>query len=652
MTGSARNKINCCDLSPRALPRKLLPLAIAALATASLGSQAFEFDTGNPDLSLRWDNTVKYNLTVRAQDQDKSVLRDGVPLAQLADDADLAWKSGDIVNNRVDLLSEMDLVWKDKYGLRVSGAGWYDQAYSGDSKHPGYNKYLLDNGNYADTWGSITVPPGQFDDDAKFLSYRGAELLDAFVFANFSFDNGVGASVRAGRHTIYWGNSLLLFGAIHGIAGSMTTLDAAKAYAVPGSEAKELFMPTNKISATLQLDPNLSLVGYYSFEFQKYRVPGLGTYQNRAEGLSSDNDQFVTLIPGQIDPETLDLISPRAGYSKFSDSDPGSGEWGAGVNYYLEESGWDLGLYYLNYNDKIPQGLNGAMNLGQFASYRADAGGAVFQQLVNAWPDYNNGVPADPAETFTGGGYPAIGYGSYNWVYKEDVQLIGFSAANEYWGISWGSDFVYRMDAPVNTWLAGQLQHVGDIPPNLPPAIGDLLDATLSANGFRYDNWDVRAYNPGNYPGAVGDTAHIVLNGVGLLSPSDFWDGGTYAVETTASTLMKVTDNEELLNPSVQKHEITGTIAANFVPVWYQVMPGLDLKFPINIGYTYTGDAPPIAFGGTKKYGSGAVGFIFEYQQEWRADLKYNFNFGPREPGIAGNVKDRGNVSLTVKRTF
>ena len=80
MTGSARNKINCCDLSPRALPRKLLPLAIAALATASQGSQAFEFDTGNPDLTLRWDNTVKYNLTVRAQDQDKSVLRDGAPL--------------------------------------------------------------------------------------------------------------------------------------------------------------------------------------------------------------------------------------------------------------------------------------------------------------------------------------------------------------------------------------------------------------------------------------------------------------------------------------------------------------------------------------------------------------------------------------------
>ncbi|MEE4144449.1 MAG: DUF1302 family protein [Halieaceae bacterium] len=631
--------------------RKLLAAAIATLTSVSMSAQAFEFNSGNPDLKVRWDNTVKYNLTVRAQDQDRAVIAEGGVLANLADDADLGWEQGDLVNNRFDLLSEMDLVWKDKYGVRVSGAGWYDHAYSGDSKHPGYNKYLLDNGNYADTWGSIAVAPGEFGDDAKFLSYRGAELLDAFVFASFDIGEEMGASVRAGRHTIYWGNSLLLNGAIHGIAGSMTSIDAAKGFAVPGSEAKELFMPTNRISGTLQMSQNLSLVGYYSMEFEPYRQPALATYQSRGEGFTHDNDQFATLIPGQIDPDTLELISPRAGYSKFSDAEPGSGEWGAGVNYYLEDSGWDLGLYYLNYNDKLPQGLNGAMNLGQFASYRADAGGPAFQALINAWPEYNNGVPADPADVFTGGGYPAIGYGSYNWVYKEDVKLFGFSAANEFWGISWGSDFVYRMDAPVNTWLNGQLQHVGNIPPDLPPAVADLVGGTLAANGFSFDGWDVRAQSPSNYPGAVGDTAHIVLNAVGLLSPSALWDGGNYAVETTASTLLDVTENEELLNPNLEEHELSGNIAFNFVPVWYQVMPGLDVKLPLNVAYTYAGDAPPIAFGGTKKFGNASAGFIFEYQGEWRADLKYNYNFGPRD-GISGNVKDRGNVSLTVKRTF
>lgn len=631
--------------------RKLIALALASLASVSLDSQAFEFDTGNPDLKMRWDNTVKYNLTMRAQKQDKDVIADGGFFANIADDADLGWKQGDLVNNRLSVLSEMDLVWKGLFGVRVSGSGWYDQAYSGDSKHPGYNKYLLDNGNYADTWGSTAVAPGKFGDDAKELSYRGAELLDAFVFASFDIGEEMGATVRAGRHTIYWGNSLFLTGAVHGIAGSMTSLDAAKGFAVPGSEAKELFMPTNRISGTLQMSQNLSLVGYYSFEFEPVRQPALATYQSRGEGFTHDNDQFVTLIPGEIDSTTLDLISPRAGFSKFSDSEPGSGEWGAGVNYYLEESGWDLGLYYLNYNDKFPQGLNGAMNLGQFVNMRADAGGAAFQALAEAWPSYNNGVPADQPAGFANGGYPAIGFGAYNWVYKEDVKLLGFSAANEYWGISWGSDFVYRMDTPINTYLTGQLQHVGDIPPNMPPEVSELVENNLTASGFTYDNWDVYAQSPSNYPGAVGDTAHIVLNAVSLLGPSDFWDGGNYAVETTASTLLDVTDNEELLSPNLKKHKLTGTIAFNFAPVWYQVAPGLDLKFPINFAYTYSGNASPIAFGGTKKYGNGSVGFIFEYQQTWRADLKYNYRFGPRS-GIGGNVKDRANVSLTIKRTF
>ena len=46
------------------------------------------------------------------------------------------------------------------------------------------------------------------------------------------------------------------------------------------------------------------------------------------------------------------------------------------------------------------------------------------------------------------------------------------------------------------------------------------------------------------------------------------------------------------------------------------------------------------------------MGIRLDYQQKWQAVLRYNFNFGPREEGIPGNTVDRGNVNLTVKRTF
>ena len=47
----------------------------------------------------------------------------------ISDEGTYSFDRGDLVANRLDLLSEFDLVWKKRYGFRVSGAGWYDDAY-------------------------------------------------------------------------------------------------------------------------------------------------------------------------------------------------------------------------------------------------------------------------------------------------------------------------------------------------------------------------------------------------------------------------------------------------------------------------------------------------------------------------------------------
>ncbi len=108
-----------------ALRRRTVSLAIASLLAASGAAQAFEIDTGNDDLAMRWDNTVRYNLGVRAQGQDSSIL--GSPNF---DDGDRNFSNGSIVTNRFDVLSEFDLVWQKKLGFRVSAAGWWDAAYN------------------------------------------------------------------------------------------------------------------------------------------------------------------------------------------------------------------------------------------------------------------------------------------------------------------------------------------------------------------------------------------------------------------------------------------------------------------------------------------------------------------------------------------
>src|SRR5262245_51902889 len=78
--------------------------ALAVCAAAACGNAgAFEIDTGNEDVRLRFDNTIRYNLGLRVESQDPALL--GNPNI---DDGDRNFKKNGIVNNRLDLLSEVD----------------------------------------------------------------------------------------------------------------------------------------------------------------------------------------------------------------------------------------------------------------------------------------------------------------------------------------------------------------------------------------------------------------------------------------------------------------------------------------------------------------------------------------------------------------
>ncbi|RLA52291.1 MAG: DUF1302 domain-containing protein, partial [Gammaproteobacteria bacterium] len=171
-------------------------LAISVLAAISSQASAFEFDTSD-DWQIRWDNTFKANVMARVNKADKQVTEDS-DSSMFSRDSD--WSvdrsGGGLVSTRMDVLSELDVIWKDRFGFRVSGSGWYDPQYkSSNNDHPSER-----NAN----WSSPSASVGDYNHEAKDWHYAGGEFLDAFVFANFDIgDAAVG--VRAGRHTIYWG---------------------------------------------------------------------------------------------------------------------------------------------------------------------------------------------------------------------------------------------------------------------------------------------------------------------------------------------------------------------------------------------------------------------------------------------------------------
>src|SRR3954466_15642786 len=88
---------------------RLRHTALALAIMSALGfvdaANAFDIPLDNPDIAMRWDNTVRYNLGFRAQSQDENLLA-----SPNFDDGDRNFSNGSIVTNRLDVLSEFDFV--------------------------------------------------------------------------------------------------------------------------------------------------------------------------------------------------------------------------------------------------------------------------------------------------------------------------------------------------------------------------------------------------------------------------------------------------------------------------------------------------------------------------------------------------------------
>ena len=111
-------------------------LALSVLAALSSQAGAFQLDTGE-DWSIRWDNTLKGNLMHRlgaTKGQIVDPSRAGVA-AGISDDATFSVDrtDGGIVSARVDWLTQLDVIWKQDFGFRISAA-----TEAGDARFKGW----------------------------------------------------------------------------------------------------------------------------------------------------------------------------------------------------------------------------------------------------------------------------------------------------------------------------------------------------------------------------------------------------------------------------------------------------------------------------------------------------------------------------------
>lgn len=300
-------------------------LGLAAAGMWSGNAAAFQFETADPDKEVRWDNTVKYNVGWRINERDRAF---GDTWAMQA--GEHKFDKGDIVTNRVDLLSEFDFVFKKNYGFRISGAAWKDFAYDDNvDGNPAFQAAGL----------GTSYPGNKFTSDVKRFYKQGGELLDAFVFGRANLGE-MPLDVRFGRHNLYWGESL--FSAIHGVSYSQGPVNFQKALATPGSELKELFLPLNQLSAVLRVNDTLSVAAQYQLQWDPYRLPEGGTFLSSADLVFSGGTRTVTGIP---------YVGDR--HHGRHETPEDRGNWG--VNTKLTTDFGNLGFYYRRFDDRVPQ---------------------------------------------------------------------------------------------------------------------------------------------------------------------------------------------------------------------------------------------------------------------------------------------------------
>jgi hypothetical protein len=308
------------------------PLLMTACMLSASYVQAAELDVGDPDWTVRFDNTVKVGTNYRLKNADPALANSfagQTPTGLGFNAGDDNFRKKGFVSKRIDLLSEFDAVYQRNFGVRASMAAWQDFAIQGQSD--------------ATDQMNGQSPYNAFNDYTKGEAGRKAELLDAFVFGGWDLGEGKKATVRLGRHSLQWGESL--FFGDNAIARAQGPIDIFKLLASPNAQFKEIIRPVPQISSQVQLSPDVSVGAYYQFRWEADRLAPAGSYYSTSNYVwgGSTFSQPLSLGPGGTY-----TLAPGG------DREPkNSGQFGTQLKWRVGET--DLGFYYAQYHDKDGQ---------------------------------------------------------------------------------------------------------------------------------------------------------------------------------------------------------------------------------------------------------------------------------------------------------
>jgi hypothetical protein len=356
----------------------VLPVAIATAAMAAVllptdKAMALEYQWGEWLINI--DTTLGAGAQWRTESRDKDIAFD--PLALNFNDGNNNFDPG-LVSNNMKIILEFGGEYRD-FSFFVRGDALYDWVYTENKSELSQQGYLSYNNGIP---AGGTLQRGEFPRETIAEHGRRTRLLDAFVTYNFGLGDQYG-SVRFGKQVISWGESTFY----PGINALQNPIDAVTALA-PGTETREIFLPTSAIDLKLGITPSLSTELYYKLDWERSTLPGVGSFLSTSDTTGPGAER--TLLGPLGAAPVVRRVTP--------DDD---GQWGLALRY-LADNGSNVEFYYVNAHHNIP-GADVVINLADPSRtfsrevYLDDIPlwGASFSTLLGEAQVYMDGVYSD-----------------------------------------------------------------------------------------------------------------------------------------------------------------------------------------------------------------------------------------------------------------
>ena len=379
-----------------------LPLAIG-LASFAGSANAASFTIGG--IQGQFDSQMSIGASMSTSDPNKRFIHtlteiDGVnqggqAAARTSDDGRLNYEKGDLFSKIFKGSHDLELRYGNS-GAFIRGNYWYDF----ETKDGSQRFYDIDDS------GRHPLQKGS-----------GIQLLDAFVYHNYSIGNNPG-NVRLGRQVVSWGEGVFIQNGIN----SINPADAS-ALRRPGAELKEGLMPVEMIYLSQGLTENLTVEAFYQLKWRETVPDNCGTFFSTADPVARGCYDRLGWVNQDFPQGGIGVASPlgTAPYIVRSQKDKEAsdhGQFGVAFRWFVPSlNNTEFGFYAMNYHSRAPL-------------YSNVKGGLL---------------PAEHIIGLDG----ARGSAGYFFEYPEDIRLYGISFGTDIGGVSVAGELSYRPNMPL-----------------------------------------------------------------------------------------------------------------------------------------------------------------------------------------------------------